>query len=128
MAGFSDRQIFHREGRVLEHSFGLPEGLIGVANGFAVARAEPQNAVVIAHEILHTAGATDKYDEQGLPRSPEGYAEPGRQPLFPQTHAELMAGSVPLSATEARLPIGLDECVVGPATAREVKWIWKDGS
>jgi len=40
--------------------------------------------VVIAHELLHTVGATDKYDPATNESSlPEGYAEPDKIPLFP---------------------------------------------
>ena len=39
------------------------------------------NNVVIAHEILHTLGASDKYDPETLaPLFPIGYAEPDREP------------------------------------------------
>lgn len=119
--------IYHepREGRVLEHSYGLPEGLIGVVHAFASDSAEGSNQVVIAHEVLHTVGATDKYDEAGQPLYPEGYAEPEQQPPLPQARAELMAGRIPTSPTEARLPNSLDECVVNEATAREIRWIWR---
>ena len=38
-----------------------------------------ENNVIVAHEILHTFGATDKYDPATTqPRYPDGYAEPGR--------------------------------------------------
>ena len=49
--------------------------------------------MVIAHEFLHTVGATDKYDpatEQ--PQFPDGYGEPQRVPLVPTGEAEIMAG------------------------------------
>lgn len=44
----------------LDHSLGLEKGLIGVVNAFASSSMEGENNVVIAHEILHTLGATDK--------------------------------------------------------------------
>ena len=110
------------KGRVLEHSIGIPEGRIGVLQLFADEAAGPANQVVVAHEILHTFGATDKYDARGIPLFPEGYAEPGRSPRTPQEKAEIMAGRVPLSPSEARLPASLAECVVGEATAAEMHW------
>ena len=55
--------------------------------------------MVIAHELLHTVGATDKYDPAANESSPpEGYAEPDKIPFFPQTFVGLMAGRIPLSA------------------------------
>ena len=77
---------------------------------------------VAAHELFHTLGATDKYDARGNARYPEGFADPARQPRFPQPGAELMARSVPLSSTAERPPNTLDELWVGTATAREIGW------
>ena len=108
---------------VLAHSLGLKEGLIGVVHAFAARHMTPTNNVVIAHELLHTLGATDKYDPaRGLPRFPDGYAEPGRTPRFPQRAAEVMGGRIPLAPDRAEIPVGLDEVQVGPATAREIGW------
>ena len=51
------------------------------------------NDMVMAHELLHTLGATDKYDPASdAPRFPEGYGDPRQVPLYPQQFAELMAG------------------------------------
>jgi len=44
------------------HSLGLTKGLIGVVYAFAATAMNGENNVVIAHELLHTLGATDKYD------------------------------------------------------------------
>lgn len=110
--------------RELEHSLGLEKGLIGVVNAFSGRRMEAKNNVVIAHELLHTLGATDKYDSAThQPLYPEGYAEPDQQPLFPQEKAEIMAGRIPLSETKAAMPEGLMYTVIGTKTAREINWI-----
>lgn len=107
----------------LPHSVGLKTGLIGRVNAFATPRMASQNAVVIAHELLHTLGATDKYDRAtNLPAYPDGYADPGRNPPYPQEYAELMAGRVPVSETEAGIPISLDQTLIGPKTAAEIRW------
>lgn len=107
----------------LEHSIGLRKGLVAVAHLFADPSAAGSNRVVIAHELLHTLGATDKYDPlTNLPLHPDGYAEPYAAPLHPQTKAELMAGRIPVSATSAEIPEGLHAVVVGPATAAEIGW------
>ena len=46
----------------LPHSSGLQKGMIGVVHAFALADMQGSNNVVIAHEIMHTLGAGDKYD------------------------------------------------------------------
>ena len=108
----------------LRHSIGLQKGLVGVVNLFADKRMAGSNTVVIAHELLHTLGATDKYDmADNSPLYPEGYAEPDRNPLLPQAFAEIMAGRIPISETDARTPESLAQVVIGPATATEIAWL-----
>jgi len=108
----------------LDHSLGLEKGLIGVVYGYADKKLNGKNNVVIAHEFLHTVGATDKYDlATGQPISPDGYAEPGKQPLYPQDFAEIMGGKIPLSSSESEMPPSLDECVIGEKTAGEIRWL-----
>lgn len=107
----------------LDHSLGLKEGMIGLANVFAERRMAGSNQVVIAHELLHTVGATDKYDPRtNLPVYPDGYAEPQREPRYPQVRAELMAGRLPVSESTAAIPDSLAATRVGAATAREIGW------
>jgi hypothetical protein len=77
---------------------------------------------VTAHELMHTLGATDKYDASGRAVFPGGFAEPERAPLFPQQLAEVMARNRPLSASDERPPDTLDELAVGAVTAREIGW------
>jgi hypothetical protein len=109
---------------VLPHSLGLQTGLMGVAHVFALASQEAQNEIVIAHELLHTFGATDKYSpDDDMPLYPDGYADPQQLPLLPQQRAELMAGRTPLAPGRARMPESLAEVVVGPLTAREIGWL-----
>jgi hypothetical protein len=106
------------------HSVGLEKGMIGVVHAFAARSMAPQNNVIIAHELFHTLGASDRYDPAtNQPHHPEGYAEPRRQPLHPQQAAEIMGGRIPLSESDAEIPGSLAEVVVGPATAREIRWI-----
>ena len=107
----------------LDHSIGLRQGMIVLANAFASSDNEGGNNVVIAHELLHTFGATDKYDpENNQPRLPDGYAEPNAVPLYPQSKAEIMGGRIPRSPGEADIPRSLEQTVIGPATAREISW------
>ena len=51
-----------------------------------------------------------------------GYAEPDRQPVLPQTLAEIMAGRIPTTASSTRDASGLGQAVIGLATAREIRW------
>jgi hypothetical protein len=107
----------------LAHSLGLVKGLIGVVNAFADRDYGERNDVVIAHETLHTLGATDKYDPAtALPSYPDGYAEPQSEPLHPQRKAEIMGGRIAVSPTQAEIPERLALCVVGELTAEEIRW------
>lgn len=105
------------------HSLGLTQGLIGVVYAFAASDMNGANDVVIAHEMLHTVGASDKYlSGSDAPRFPDGYADPNQMPLYPQAAAEIMAGRLMLSANRWRQAQSLDEVVIGPATALEIRW------
>jgi hypothetical protein len=107
----------------LPHSLGLQKGLLGVVHVFADDGMKGANDTVIAHELLHTLGATDKYDlANNQPLHPEGFAEPNRQPLYPQSFAELMAGRIPVSSTQAQTPESLQQVLIGPKTASEIGW------
>ena len=115
--------LFHDPERSpsVPHSTGLSKGQIGVIHGYASRQQRRQNAVVIAHELLHTFGATDKYDLETLqPFYPQGYAEPGRNPRLPQTMAEIMGGRIPLDEQSAEIPRSLADTLIGPETAREI--------
>lgn len=106
----------------LRHSVGLQGGLIGIINAFADKSYRGSNQVVIAHELMHTLGASDKYSADNQPILPQGYAEPGRNPLFPQLKAEIMGGRIPLSMQDSRIPESLNQVVVGIYTAAEINW------
>lgn len=80
-------------------------------------------ATAVAHEALHTLGATDKYDEAGHALPPAGLYEPERAPPYPQVRAELMVGEVPLAPDRGRLAEEPGELGVGPETARELGWL-----
>lgn len=116
--------VYHEgeDGRPLQHSLGMQKGLTGVVHAFAQSRQNAQNNVIIAHELLHTLGATDKYDSEGLPVYPEGFSEQGDGPHYPQHAAEIMAGRRAVLPDKAVIPGGLDECVVGYKTAYEIGW------
>ncbi len=108
---------------LLPHSTGMQKGLFGVVHVFADRGMLGSNDMVIAHELLHTLGASDKYDlRTNLPVFPAGYGEPDREPRHPQIYAELMAGRIALSAQESAMPESLQQVLVGAATAREIGW------
>ena len=108
----------------LPHSLGLQRGLIGVVYAFAAPHMSESNNVVIAHEIMHTVGASDKYDSKsGQPIYPDGYAEPNLKPRYPQLKAEIMGGRIPLGEKDAQIPRSLKQVVVGQQTAIEIGWL-----
>jgi hypothetical protein len=112
---------------VLDRSTALQHGLIAVTKVFASRDAARANQVVMAHELLHTLGATDKYaPASNLPAFPYGYADPSASPLLPQTRAELMAGRIPISQNSAAIPATLDQTLIGPLTATEIRWLALD--
>ena len=103
------------------HSTGLSKGQIGLIHVYASRQQRRQNNVVIAHELLHTFGATDKYDPATLqPIYPDGYADPQRTPRLPQEMAEIMGGRTPIDEHTAEMPDSLADTLIGPATAREI--------
>lgn len=107
----------------LDHSVGLQKGLIGVAKLFAVPRMQAENNVIIAHEMLHTLGASDKYDlATNQPVYPVGYAQPDLSAVYPQQFAEIMGGRIPVSDKVSNAPESLDMVLVGPQTAFEIGW------
>ncbi len=115
--------IYHEPGEFSEMrmSVGMRKGRYGLVKAYTGANNRNYNHVVIAHELLHVLGASDKYAfETGDPIHPDGYADPNKQPLFPQNRAEIMAGVIPLSATQHVLPGSLEQCRIGQLTAEEI--------
>ncbi|MFC1750634.1 hypothetical protein ACFL2V_17715 [Pseudomonadota bacterium] len=124
-----DIQVFvlyhqHEEGKRLQHSAALQKGMVSVVHASANKKLAGKNNVIIAHEMLHTLGASDKYDfSNNRPLYPLGYAEPEREPLHPQRYAEIMGGRIPISNSEWHMPRNLGQTQVGPATAAEIGWL-----
>ncbi|PID63057.1 MAG: hypothetical protein CSB44_02820 [Gammaproteobacteria bacterium] len=106
----------------LQHSLGMKKGLMGLVHAYATDRQTSQNNIVIAHELLHTVGATDKYGMGGTPVFPAGYAYPTRQPLYPQRSAEIMAGRIPTSKSSAYMAESLRSVIINDYTAEEINW------
>ncbi len=107
----------------IPNSLGLEKGLLGIVHAFASQGQNKQNHIVIAHELMHTVGATDKYDTSNNPVFPDGYAQPERTPLYPQYRAEIMAGRIPKSESSSEMAPSLDSCIIGSKTAREISWL-----
>jgi hypothetical protein len=106
----------------LDDSVGIEKGMFGIVNAYASRRYAGQNNVIIAHEFLHTLGATDKYAPgNAQPLLPDGIAEPNRSPLYPQDRAEIMGGRIALSPSEAIIPKNLNQVIIGPLTASEIR-------
>jgi len=111
-----------RDEFVLDDSVGLQKGMFGIVNVRASRRHRGMNNVIIAHEFLHTLGASDKYDlANGQPLVPDGLAEPDRVPLYPQDFAEIMGGRIATAANDAIIPQSLKYTVIGPLTASEIR-------
>jgi hypothetical protein len=109
--------------QVLSHSLGLQKGMIGLVNGFSSVDYIATNNFVITHELMHTFGASDKYNlETNEPIYPDGFADPQQLPLLPQVRAEIMGGRVKVSPGWLVMPLSLDDVVVGTKTANEIGW------
>lgn len=118
--------LFHPAGtgRAVPDSLGLSKGLMAITHLYADRQAAGSNDVVLVHELLHTLGATDKYDPStGLPLEPGGLGDPQQSPRYPQRLGEIMAGRIAASPGEALVPDSLVQMSVGAATAREIGWL-----
>jgi len=118
--------VMYHEGidnQPLAHSLGLQKGLMGLVHAFAIPEQTNQNNIVIAHEMLHTVGALDKYESSGAPMFPVGFANPVRTPLFPQRSAEIMAGRIPTSHQSHYMAESLKSVVLNKFTAAEINWL-----
>jgi hypothetical protein len=115
--------LFHEAipGLRLPHSVGIRKGKLGIVHVFAHRGQTSQNNVIIAHELLHTFGASDKYAPGTLqPLYPIGYADPEKVPVLPQVEAEIMGGRIPISERESEIPVSLRGTRIGWATALEI--------
>lgn len=118
--------LYHAPGtdEQLENSLGIRKGMFGVVHAYADFGLQPKNHVVMAHEILHTLGASDKYDPTTQqPIFPDGFAEPDKSPPYPQQLAEIMGSRIPQNENAAIMPPNLDFTMIGSKTASEIKWL-----
>jgi hypothetical protein len=79
--------------------------------------------IVAAHELMHTLGASDKYDELGHVLIPDGLAEPDKVPPFPQQYVEVMARNRPISPELEETPEAIEQVRIGRKTAQEIGWV-----
>lgn len=108
----------------LPNSLALRKGLLGLVYAFASPEYAGSNNFVITHEMLHTLGASDKYDPAtNMPIHPAGFAEPFIATRYPQRKAEIMGGRIPFNKEYAYMPYSLDDAMIGGFTASEIKWI-----
>ena len=127
--GYKDVNIYvlysrFKNEEIIEISAGLQKGKIGLVQASATHTLINHTLLVIAHEMLHTFGATDKYDYVTLlPIYPHGFAEPDQEPLYPQRMAEIMAGVIPVSQTDIKKPKNLNEVTLGTKTCIEIQWL-----
>lgn len=121
---YYDTSVFKR----LPHSTGIEQGMLSIVHAFGHRKMEKQNNFVITHEMLHTLGATDKYDlATNLPIFPDGYAEPNKAPRYPQQFAEIMGGRIPVKQGVVEAADGLNETIIGALTAWEIGWHTTEG-
>jgi hypothetical protein len=107
----------------------LVEGLGQDGGRVAVTRLELSvNSVdfglfVVAHELLHLLGASDRYGDDGSALVPDGLGDPEREPLYPQDSVEVMARGRVLAPGREQPASDLDELRVGRRTASEIGWL-----
>lgn len=108
----------------LNRSTALQRGRIALVNIHAGKDNIRMGNMVLAHESLHLFGAVDQYDMGfGSPIYPNGYAEPNKIPLYPQTKAEIMGGYIPINEADFLVPNSLDEVVILAQTAKDIGWL-----
>jgi len=112
----------HDEQRKWVEGIGQQGGRIGIVE-VEIDTAMVDFALFVAtHELLHTLGASEKYDDLGRVLVPDGLADPDRTPRYPQDRAEVMARLRAVDEGQGAVPESLDELGVGPFTAREIGW------
>lgn len=109
---------------LLPHSTGLRNGLLGLINARAQSSDKRLHNVILAHELLHIYGASDKYDlATGKPLFPQGYVKPKQNPILPQRYAELMGRAIPITQTRFEVAERLSQTRISELTAREIGWL-----
>ena len=73
--------------------------------------------------LFYDADQNKELSHLGLPIYLDGYADPDKQPRYPQHYAELMCGYVPISPSAKEIPASLNQTLIGFKTAKEIGWI-----
>ncbi|KAF0209927.1 MAG: hypothetical protein FD167_5420 [bacterium] len=103
-----------------QHSVGTTRGRFGVVFLPIGKQSAGRTTCLIAHEILHTVGASDKYDDNHLTFFPDGYFEPKKR--YPQQFAEIMALATPTENGKEKDADSLDISRIGEKTSVEIGW------
>jgi hypothetical protein len=77
---------------------------------------------VVAHELFHLLGASDRYGPDGYAELPDGLGEPELEPRYPQRSVEVMARGRVIEPGREEPPGQLGELRVGARTAEEIGW------
>lgn len=109
-----------REDYEKQHSVGTTRGRFGVVFLPVGKQSTGRTLCLIAHETLHTVGASDKYDENHFTLFPDGYFEPTKR--YPQEFAEIMSLAFPIAPGKEKDAENLDLSRVGEKTAIEIGW------
>lgn len=101
--------IYHEPapGRALQHSVGINNGLVAIAHLFASEQQTAQNNVVLTHEILHTVGATDKYDADNQPVYPAVTPAPNKSRPTRKARRKLWQAASPSPKAAHKYPPAL---------------------
>lgn len=104
-------------------SIGMHSPRLALVKQIASELEQPRNKLILAHELLHTVGASDHYQPgSGRPRHPQGYVEPNREPRYPQPAGEVMSMAWPFAADIHIDLHELENARIGATTAREIGW------
>ncbi len=117
-------EYYAKESSESQISVGLEKGMMALVKNYADEQLMERNNVIIAHEMLHTLGATDKYDPISLlPYFPHGYAYPELGRNQQRNTCEIMGGRIPYANNLAVVPESLGDCLIGKMTAKEIGWL-----
>lgn len=117
-------EYYAEESAESQISVGLEKGRMALIKNYADKQLMERNNVIIAHEMLHTLGATDKYDSVTLmPSFPQGYAYPELGRNEKRDTCEIMGGRIPYADDIAVVPESLSHCLIGKTTAKEIGWV-----
>jgi hypothetical protein len=111
------------ERRSLVEGLGEDGGRIAVTNLELRRDSADFGLFVVAHELFHLLGATDRYGADGNAQLPHGLGDPDLQPRYPQRHVEVMARGRVIAPGVEEPPAQLDELRVGALTAIEIGWL-----